>query len=76
MSDGPGLTCLYKDGEVEHFEASGVEGKMSEGWKDNPTDGAKAKRVRRTAEQIAADKAAEEEGNAPEDTVEAPEEAE
>lgn len=34
-------TFLYKDGEAKLFEESEVEDLMSEGWCDNPTDGAK-----------------------------------
>ena len=36
MSEGPGLTCLYKDGRSQNFEASDVEQKMADGWADSP----------------------------------------
>ena len=38
MKDGPGLTCLYKDGESQNFEASEVEQMMAEGWADSPAE--------------------------------------
>lgn len=36
MQEGPGLTCLYKDGVPANFEAHEVEQKMREGWSDHP----------------------------------------
>lgn len=34
MKEGP--VCLYKDGDAGYFEASEVDQRMSEGWKDHP----------------------------------------
>jgi hypothetical protein len=36
MSQGPGETCLYKDGESANFSSDCVDVAMKDGWKDTP----------------------------------------
>ena len=38
MSEGPGLYCLYKGDECQHFKEHEVEGNLADGWHDNPAD--------------------------------------
>lgn len=35
--DGPGLTCLYRDGMSHDFESEEVEQAIADGWLDHPS---------------------------------------
>ena len=47
MSEEIGLTCLYKNGEAKNFIGDEVTTAVKEGWKDNPTDGAKKEEAKK-----------------------------